>query len=245
MNNDNNLERLLNIDTLTEMNQKTVIQNDIISSVANEKPRPPSGNNILKANGNAQLKDFIKYVGLIVESVFSEDRVDFLPDEKAFAAKEDADKRLMRPIISYKIIERKYKSGSNYVPRVRDIVVDDKGRTGELYSEFFVSKVKFQIIASEYNTAWNIMDKFEDIMIQYRSFIKEKGISNYYFCGQDSDSYCQDFLEILSVLTVNYYVETEKNRVIFKENINNIRVHGEAINSDGSPISSMETNYNK
>lgn len=242
---DNTLEKLLNINDLEQMNKKTVIQDDIISSVANERPRPPSGNNILKANGNAQLRDFIKYVGLIVESVFKEDKVEFLPNEKAFAAKEDADKRLMRPIISYKVIERNYKSGSNYVPRVRDIVVDDKGRTGELYSEFFKSKIQFQFIASEYNTAWDMMDKFEELMIQYRSFLKEKGISNYYFCEQEPDTYCQDFLEILSVLTINYFVETEKNRVIFKENINNIRIHGEAINPDGSPIDSMEANDNK
>lgn len=242
MENHNALEKLLNKDDLTQMNEKSVIQNEIISSMANEKPRASSGNNILKANGNAQLKDFIKYVGLIVESVFNDEKVEFLPDEKTFPAKEDADKRLMNPIISYKVIERKYKNGTNYVPRVRDIIVDDKGRTGELFTEFFTSKIQFQIIAMEYNVAWEIMDKFEDLMLQYRSFLKERGISNYYFCGQESDSYCQDFLEILSVLTINYYVETEKNRVIFKENINNIRIHGEAVNPDGTSLNPMNIN---
>lgn len=241
----NTLEDLLNSNDLTDMNERTIFQDDIITTIGNEKPQPPSGHGLLKAKGNAQLKDFIEYVGLIAETIFEEENLEFRPYEKTFATKEDADLRLMNPIISYKVLDRRYKEGTAYAPRSRDTIVDDIGRTGELYSEQFVSKVQFQIICMEYNKAWEIMDRFEELMINYRTYIKEKGISNYYFLNQDEDTYCQDFLEIVTVLTLNYIVETEKNRVIFKENINNIHIRGEAVNSDGTPISTTSTENNK
>ena len=243
--NSNSLEDILSKSQLTEMNEKTVIQDELVSSPVNEVPFPPSGKKILKAKGNAQLKDFIKYIGLIVETVFEEDHVEYLPYEKTFVLKEDADVRLMRPIISYRVMNREYKKDTCVVPRMRDTVVDDENRTGEIYSEQFISKVQFQIICMEYNKAWEIMDKFEDLMINYRTFLKEQGICNYYFCNQSEDTYCQDFREIASILTLNYYVETEKNRVIFKENIKNIHIHGEAVNEAGSPIPSASTDDKK
>ena len=75
--------------------------------------------------------------------------------------------------------------------------------------------------------------------------IKENGISNYYFSGQDEDKFSQDFLEIATTLTLNYTVETEKNRVIFRENMNNIRIRGEAVNIDGTPINATGVNTTK
>ena len=37
-------------------------------------------------------------------------------------------------------------------------------------------------------------------------------------------------------LTLDYYVETQKNRVIFKENAKTLIINGEATNEDFSPI---------
>ena len=81
-----------------------------------------------------------------------------------------------------------------------------------------------------------MMDDFEDMMDEYKGLIRSKGIVNYYMLEQLEDSYNTDYRDVVDELTLDYYVETQKNRVIFKENAKTLIINGEATNEDFSPI---------
>jgi predicted nucleotidyltransferase len=77
-------------------------------------------------------------------------------------------------------------------------------------------------MASEYRTAWKVMDRIEDALLSYAETIRGNGIVEYYFNRQYTDKYYDTFRNTLTVLNLEYCVETEKLRVIFKENIKDI-----------------------
>jgi hypothetical protein len=82
--------------------------------------------------------------------------------------------------------------------------------------------VQFNIIASEYRIAWNVMERFEDLMISYAETIRGNGIIEYFMYKQYSDDFYDSFRNTFTVLNLVYRVDTETLRVIFKENINDI-----------------------
>ena len=59
-----------------------------------------------------------------------------------------------------------------------------------------------------------------------------KGYFEYYFNQQYSDKYYDTFRNTLTVLNLEYCVETEKLRVIFKENIKDIITKEEDIDKE-------------
>ena len=66
------------------------------------------------------------------------------------------------------------------------------------------------------------MDRIEDALLSYAETIRGNGIVEYYFNRQYTDKYYDTFRNTLTVLNLEYCVETEKLRVIFKENIKDI-----------------------
>ena len=74
------------------------------------------------------------------------------------------------------------------------------------------------------------MDRIEDLLLSYAETIKGNGIVEYYFNRQYHDEYYDTFRNTLSVLNLEYCVETEKLRVIFKENIKDIVTNEKDIN---------------
>jgi predicted nucleotidyltransferase len=85
-------------------------------------------------------------------------------------------------------------------------------------------------MASEYRIAWNIMDRIEDALLSYAETIRGNGIVEYYFNRQYQDEYYDTFRNTLTVLNIEYCVETEKIRVIFKENIKDITTNDDHLN---------------
>jgi predicted nucleotidyltransferase len=81
-------------------------------------------------------------------------------------------------------------------------------------------------MASEYRIAWKVMDRIEDALLSYAETIRGNGIVEYYFNRQYTDKYYDTFRNTLTVLNLEYCVETEKIRVIFKENIKDIIDNG-------------------
>jgi hypothetical protein len=118
-----------------------------------------------------------------------------------------------------------------YKPKLVESVLDAAtGKTLFVYTERFSSKVQFNIMASEYRIAWNIMDRIEDALLSYAETIRGNGIVEYYFNRQYQDEYYDTFRNTLTVLNIEYCVETEKIRVIFKENIKDITTNDDHLN---------------
>ena len=101
-------------------------------------------------------------------------------------------------------------------------ITGEDGRPGVIYNERFTCVVQFNIIAPEYRIAWEVMERFEDIMISYAETIRGNGIIEYFFLKQYRDDYYDSFRNTFTVLNLVYRVDTETLRVIFKENINDI-----------------------
>ena len=178
---------------------------------------------LLRANGNASLLDFIDMVSLIITNTMEDLHVDCMPDEKAYVIKDDPVEAINHPIVTFKVNSREHKDGFNYKPKLIETITENEtGKTAFIFSERFISKVQFNIMAAEYRLAWNVMDRIEDALISYAETIKGNGIVEYYFNKQYSDKYYDTFRNTLTVLNLEYCVETEKLRVIFKENIKDI-----------------------
>ena len=207
------LEKLLNLekeffDAVPEAKEKT----DIYAS------------GLQKANGNASLLDFLDMVSLIITNTMDDMHVECMPDEKAYVTKEDPVEAINHPIVTFKVNDRRHKDKSGYKPKLIESIqdIDATGRTSFIYSERYTSLVQFNIMASEYRIAWTIMDRIEDALLSYAETIRGNGIVEYYFNRQYTDKYYDTFRNTLTVLNLEYCVETEKLRVIFKENIKDI-----------------------
>ncbi len=178
---------------------------------------------LMRANGNASLLDFFDMVSLIITNTLDDLHVDCMPDEKAYVLTNDPVEVINHPIVTFKVNERVHKDGYSYKPKLIETVTEhDSGKTAFIYSERYTSRVQFNIMASEYRLAWTIMERIEDVLLSYAETIKGNGIVEYYFNKQYYDKYYDTFRNTLTVLNLEYCVETEKLRVIFKENIKDI-----------------------
>lgn len=207
------LEVLLNKDTF-------FYKKDNSGTVDQDKSYNTS--NLQKAKGNASLIDFIDMVALIVESTMDDLHVTFMTDERAYLVKEDPLEPINHPVITFKVVSREHTEGTSYKPRLVEEITGKDGRPGVIYSERFTNMVQFNIIAPEYRIAWNVMERFEELMISYAETIRGNGIVEYFMYKQYSDSFYDSFRNTFTVLNLVYRVDTESLRVIFKETINDI-----------------------
>lgn len=208
----NELEKLLN---MSEFFKENVANKDAYKSTG-----APS---LMKANGNASLLEFLEMVSLIITNTMDDLHVECMPDEKAYVIKDDPVEPINHPIVTFKVNDRRHKDNFGYKPKLIESVQDDEvGKTAFIYSERYTSLVQFNIMASEYRMAWTVMDRIEDALLSYAETIKGNGIVEYYFNRQYADKYYDTFRNTLTVLNLEYCVETEKLRVIFKENIKDI-----------------------
>ena len=189
---------------------------------------------LLKANGNATLLDFLEMVSLIITNTMDDEHVECMPDEKAYVIKDDPVEAINHPIVTFKVNDRRHKDNWGYKPKLVETIQDINatGKTALVYSERYTSLVQFNIMASEYRTAWKVMDRIEDALLSYAETIRGNGIIEYYFNRQYTDKYYDTFRNTLTVLNLEYCVETEKLRVIFKENIKDIIENDDHLDSN-------------
>lgn len=226
------LEHLINnAEDLTYFNKHSVIHHagTTIKSPIKQSRR-------LRASGNAQIMDFIDMVGMIVENYFDEEEVEYLPSAKCYLIKEDADQQILHPIISFKVESGRHPKGYSLHPQLVEEIIDEEGRTGEIYTEQFGYMVRFQFLSLDYREADTLMEEFKDLLLMYKKQILSKGIVKYYLHERLADQFTDDFRQDINVLSLVYYVETQKNRVIFSQGIKNIFTHGEIVEEDGQPI---------
>lgn len=222
------------------------IRNDKLSSTiqkitvdfGDELAPVPSTYNMQYANGNAQLRDFFKIVGDICITAMEDYKVKFMPYELANVQyKQDPDFRMDKPIIAYRVIDRRHSEDSAYKPIITSDIADkDNERVVTRYTERFDSIVQFLFMSTNYDEAHDIMDMFEEIMVNYAGFIRSQGILDYHFLNQNGEIPDSPFRETLVAFPLNYKVKTEKNRVITKESIKSVNVLGTATNHKGEPL---------
>lgn len=202
-----------------------LLNNETFSFFSNTKKNEDltyGTNNLQKAKGNASLLDFVDMVALIVESTMDDLHVTFMTDERAYLFKEDQIEPINHPILTFKVLSREHTEGTAYKPRLMEEITGEDGRPGVIYNERFTNMVQFNIIAPEYRIAWNVMERFEDLMISYAETIRGSGVIEYFLYKQYHDDYYDSFRNTFTVLNLVYRVDTETLRVIFKENINDI-----------------------
>lgn len=193
------------------------------------------------AQGNAQVKDFFEIVGLISESSMDDLNIQYMPYEKAALLIKDADYKAENTI-AYKVHDRRHTEGFAYKPRESaQIVDDDERRIVTRYTEHFTTEVDFYFMSTNYDQAWEMMDRFEDTMISYSSYIRAAGITEFYFQNQLDYIPEIDFREIMIIFVIRYIVKTERNRVITKESVKSIDVYGKVVH-EGMPPKEPYTN---
>ena len=177
-----------------------------------------------KSDKGASLYDFIKMLDKLLELTMPE--VKFIPDEGKILTN-DAMTQFNCPVITYQVIKRKCKK--EIKPRIREIITElteDKTsqRTGEIWGQKFECLVQFNVFASVYSEAEQVMEHFEETIIKHTGFFKKNGVAELFFEEHITDSHFDTLRESLSIRSLIYYVEIEKLTVMFKEKINKIEL---------------------
>ena len=213
-----------------------VITNIDITLSDGETLRPDSSTkNMQYANGNAQLRDFFEMVGFICESGMDDLNIQYMPYEQALLYRKDTDDRLQKNTISYRVVRRTHTDNMGY--KVRDtsaMLTEDEQQSVTRYTEYFTSKVQFCFMSMNYDEAWDMMDRFEEIMTSYSAHIRGAGVVDYWFEEQEGYIPDIDFREVMIVFVLNYTVKTERNTVISNESIKNINVLGKVVHDRGN-----------
>lgn len=181
---------------------------------------------ILKADKTASLFDFIKMIDKIITLTMKDLEVEFIPDEgKTLYLSSDFS--VDHPIITYKVLSRMPKG--EIKPRFREgfsrSLASPEEEVGEIYGQKFKCHLQFDIFASEYTVAEQVMERFEDMMITYAGYFKRNGVAELLFDQQFTDSHFESMRQTLSIRNISYYVEIEKLTVIMRENIKDIETY--------------------
>lgn len=179
---------------------------------------------IQTAEKSASMFDFIKMISKLSALVLKDLKVEFIPDENKNIVK-NPELPLDHPVITYKVIHRKPKD--ELKPRIRqtiDEVTDDQTdeRIGEVYGQKFKCLIQFNVFASVYDLAEQVMEKFEEMIFTYTGYFKKNGVAEIVFDQQLTDENYDLFRQTISVRNLRYYVEVEKLTVIFQEKIKEI-----------------------
>lgn len=173
----------------------------------------------LRSDKGATLQDFIKMVGTLVELTMP--KVEFCPEEGKIISL-DAVKTFDNSMITYKVIKRT--TDLELKPRFRQGFNNEKDESVEVWGQKFKCLVQFNIFASVYKEAEQVMEKFEEIIFSYTGFLKKNGVREILFKEHSTDSHLDTLRETLSIRSLIYYVEIEKLTVILKEKIKEIEI---------------------
>lgn len=177
-----------------------------------------------KAEKGCTLFECISMIATLVELAMP--GVRFEPDEGKVMSL-DAMQNFDKPVITYSVIQRETKS--EIKPRLRELIEEADGdtgekRIGEIWGQKFKCFIQFNVFASVYKEAEQVMEKFEETIIQHAGFLKRNGVAEIFFSRHLTDSHFDTMRETLSIRNLEYYVEIEKLTVMFKEKINQIEI---------------------
>lgn len=181
---------------------------------------------LLKATKNATLTDFIAMVARLCDKALKKYRVKFIPDEGATIA--DPAKQLEQPTILYRVIERKPKNElkMRHSEDFSEVIdkASNKTRKGQIWSQRQSCIVQFDVVASDYAASDAVMSYFEDMIFTYTGYFKSNGIAEIYFEKYYTDTSIDRYRQYLSVRSIQYFVEIEKQTTIFETTLEDIDV---------------------
>ena len=179
------------------------------------------------ANGNAQLRDFFEMVGFICESAMDDLNIQYLPYEQALLYKNDPDYKMNKNTIAYRVSKREHTDKMGYKSRNTTTLLDESAQHRVVrLTEYFTSIVEFCFMSTNYDDAWDMMDRFEEVMAAYYKHIRNAGIVDYWFEEQTESDPHIDFREVMVVFVLHYKVKTERNTVVTNESIDLVNVVG-------------------
>ena len=178
----------------------------------------------LKATKNATLEDFISMLAEVCSRSLKRWQVKLIPDEGATLKDE---KNLNNPVILYEVIDRVPKLERK--PRQLEDVIEEKEpgkqtRLGRIWSQRFSCIVQFNIVASDYVTANEVMTTLEDTIFTYTGYFKSKGVAELIFRRHFTDKSYDRYRQGLSVRSLQYDIEIEKLTTVFDTTIEEISI---------------------
>ena len=181
-----------------------------------------------QADKNCDLDDLFNMINKLVVKALKKDNVEFNPDEGArFVV--DQQVPINHPIIQFDVIS--YEPKLELKPRVINQFIeesDDKNdrwkRHGQVWSQRFKCVIQFNIIGSDYITANKVMRDFEELMFRYSGYFKQQGVAEIVFKSRFSDKNYDYYRQNLSVRSLQYYVEIERNYVSYDTDISGVLI---------------------
>ena len=181
-----------------------------------------------QADKNCDLDDLFAMINKLVVKALKKDNVEFNPDEGArFVV--DQQVPINHPIIQFDVIS--YEPKLELKPRVINQFIeesDDKNdrwkRHGQVWSQRFKCVIQFNIIGSDYITANKVMRNFEELMFRYSGYFKQQGVAEIVFKSRFSDKNYDYYRQNLSVRSLQYYVEIERNYVSYDTDISGVLI---------------------
>lgn len=204
---------------------------DIPSSYVNEIIyNVPSPNlQLIKTNASATLDQFIEMVNRIATKVLKKHGIIFSPDEGS-KTKVSSTETLDQTHIQYKIKSRKPRYNTlkpvpleNFTESTPD---GQAVRNGMVYTQKFDCIVQFDILASDYVRANEVMNAFEDAMFNYTAYFKKNGVSEVLFLEQFTDSDLDVYRNHVSVRSLQYKIVIERNRIQYSVPQNTLSMGG-------------------
>ena len=181
-----------------------------------------------QADKNCDLDDLFAMINKLVVKALKKDNVEFNPDEGArFVV--DQQVPINHPIIQFDVIS--YEPKLELKPRVINQFIeesDDKNdrwkRHGQVWSQRFKCVIQFNIIGSDYIIANKVMRDFEELMFRYSGYFKQQGVAEIVFKSRFSDKNYDYYRQNLSVRSLQYYVEIERNYVSYDTDISGVLI---------------------
>lgn len=174
------------------------------------------------SKANINLFEFIKQLQSICDVVMP--GVQFIPDDKK-GIYIQPNAKIDTPFISYKTKSRRSFKERKLMERHEFLEKTDESieaRIGTLFAQRFKCYVQFNIFASGYNIVEEVMDKFEDVIIDYASAFKEAGLVEIFFEEQIEDEKYDSYRQIASVRNLIFFVLFEKQKITYDQVIQSI-----------------------
>lgn len=176
----------------------------------------------LVAEKSASLDDLIIMLSKIISKVMKKRKVEFKPDE-GIRLKVDQAEDLDHPYIFFKILDSHPRM--EIKPRVREMGLRrEVQRSGDIWAQLFSCRIQFDILASSYQEATDVMNTFMDTVFTYTAFFKRNGVKDIRFACRLTDSNLDTYRQKCSVRSLQYDVEIEKLFTHFYNDIEGINI---------------------
>ena len=206
--------------TVTEIKKTTKAD----SEIKNKKDYEHQAKGLLRADQSATFSNFIEMVSKLVCLTMEDLNVEFLPDDNQHVII-NPDMKIDKTYITYRLLSRTPEREIKPMPREEIIepgVNEDEERIGTVYGQRFDCIVQFNIFASEYRTANEVMRNFEEMIFSFTGYMMSKGVQHILFKGQYTDSDFDIYRKSMSVRSLKYEIKIEDLIVIFADKVQKI-----------------------